>query len=120
MAASMFGHPSQHQHMIAGVQKALASPNTPKHLRPHLEKRMKMFKGKPITAAKPQNSPKAVKQGPGGPAAQSQIMGPPMPFQNAKGAANLAAPKGPQKGIGNGKTANAANVKGKRSGFYGG
>jgi len=112
----MFGHPSQHAHMVSGVQKALASPKTPKHLRPHLEKRMKTFKGLPITGAKPQNSPKGIKQGPGGPAAQSQIAAPPAPFQNAKGAANLAAAKGPMKGVGNGKSANSANIAGATQG----
>lgn len=74
----------------------------------------------PKTAAKAQNSPAAVKQGAGGPAAQSQLSGPPMPFQNAKNSANLPAPKGPMKGVGTGKTANAANIKGRRSKFYGG
>ena len=74
----------------------------------------------PKTATKPQNSPQSIKQGPGGPAAQSQIAAPPEPFRNSKGVANLPAPKGAQKGVGNGKTANAAGVKGKRSKFYGG
>lgn len=116
----MFGHPSQHSHMMSGVQKALKSSKTPAHLRPHLEARMKMFKGKPITGAtKVQNSPAAVKQGEGGPAAQSQLSGPPMPFQNRRNSANLPAPKGPMKGVGTGKSKNTANIKG-RSKFYGG
>jgi hypothetical protein len=45
--------------------------------------------GKPITAARPQNSPRNVKQGPGGPAAESQIAAPPEPFRNPRGAANF-------------------------------
>lgn len=36
----MFGDPKQNQHMMAGVKKAAASPKTPEHLRPHLEKRL--------------------------------------------------------------------------------
>src|SRR4051812_47146220 len=35
-----FGHPAQHQHMVSGLQKAIASPNTPAHLKPHLHKRL--------------------------------------------------------------------------------
>ena len=120
---NMFGHPSQHAHMMSGVQKALKSSKTPAHLRPHLEARMAKLNPKagynPKTAAKPQNSPATVKQGAGGPAAESQIKGPPMPFQNAKGAANLQRGRtnpAATKGLGNGKTAN----KLVRSKFYGG
>jgi hypothetical protein len=84
----MFGHPSQHSHMMSGVQAALKSSKTPKHLRPHLEKRMAKLNPKagynPKTAAKAQNTPKPIKQGAGGLAAQSQIAAPPMPFQNAQ------------------------------------
>lgn len=47
--------------------------------------------GRPITAARPQNKPQQVRQGPGGPAAQSQIAGPPAPFQNRYGVANVQA-----------------------------
>ena len=116
----MFGHPSQHQHMISGVKKALASPNTPKHLRPHLEKRMAKLNPKagynPKTAAKAQNKPAAIKTGGGTAAAQSQVAGPPAPFQNAKGVANLAATKGAMKGVGDGKSANAANIAGAKAG----
>jgi hypothetical protein len=36
----MFGDPKQHDHMMAGVKGAYASPNTPVHLRPHLAKRL--------------------------------------------------------------------------------
>ena len=73
----------------------------------------------PKTAAKAQNKPAAIKQGPGGPAAQSQISGPPMPFQNAKGTANLPAPKGAMKGVGSGKSANSANIAGAKQGLKG-
>ena len=36
----MFGHPSQHGHMMSGVERAVASPKTPAHLKPHLQKRL--------------------------------------------------------------------------------
>lgn len=36
----MFGDPRQHQHMMDGVKRAAASPKTPEHLRPHLQKRL--------------------------------------------------------------------------------
>ena len=36
----MFGHPSQHQHMMKGVSAAVKSPRTPKHLKPHLQSRL--------------------------------------------------------------------------------
>lgn len=36
----MFGHPSQEHHKLAGMAKAASSPNTPKHLRAHLQKRV--------------------------------------------------------------------------------
>jgi hypothetical protein len=36
-----FGDPFQQQHMIAGVKRAIASPNTPAHLRPHLTARLR-------------------------------------------------------------------------------
>ncbi len=115
----MFGHPSQHSHMMSGVQKALKSSKTPAHLRPHLEARMAKLNPKagynPKTAAKPQNSPGSIKQGAGGPAAQSQLSGPPAPFQNARGSANIAASKGAMKGVGNAKTANSANIAGSRA-----
>ena len=116
----MFGHPSQHSHMMSGVQKALKSSKTPKHLIPHLEARMKGPTAgfNPKTAAKPQNSPAGIKQGAGGPAAQSQISGPPMPFQNAKGAANLQRGRTnaiAMKGVGNSKTANSANIAGAKA-----
>ena len=73
----------------------------------------------PQTAATAQNTPKAVKQGPGGKAAESQIKGPPMPFQNKMNAANFQRGRTnptATKGLGNGKTAN----KLVRSKFYGG
>jgi hypothetical protein len=35
-----FSHPSQHQHKLAGMAKAAASPKTPEHLRAHLQKRV--------------------------------------------------------------------------------
>jgi hypothetical protein len=35
-----FGDPFQQQHMIAGVKRAMASPRTPSHLRPHLAARL--------------------------------------------------------------------------------
>jgi hypothetical protein len=35
-----FGDPFQQQHMMTGVQRAMASPNTPAHLRPHLQARL--------------------------------------------------------------------------------
>ena len=118
----MFGHPSQHKHMMSGVQKAIASKKTPAHLKPHLEARMTSGPRagfNPQTAATPQNTPKPIKQGAGGPAAQSQIAGPPAPFQNKLGAANLQRGRtnpAATKGLGNGKTAN----KLVRSKFYGG
>ena len=36
----MFGHPSQHQHMMKGVAAALKSSKTPKHMKPHLQNRL--------------------------------------------------------------------------------
>jgi len=118
----MFGHPSQHAHMLSGVAKAAASPKTPPHLKAHLEKRMKQLNPKagfnPQTAAKSQNKPAAIKQGGGGSAAQSQISGPPMPFQNKLGAANLQrgrANSAAMKGVGNGASANSANLAGTKA-----
>ena len=35
-----FSHPSQHAHKLAGMAKAAASPNTPAHLRQHLQQRV--------------------------------------------------------------------------------
>jgi hypothetical protein len=49
-----FRHPDMKQHMMRGVQKALASPNTPAHLKPHLQKRLSggtMFSKKMPNAA---------------------------------------------------------------------
>lgn len=37
----MFGDPRQHQHMMTGVRRALASPFTPPHLRTHLAQRIR-------------------------------------------------------------------------------
>jgi hypothetical protein len=36
-----FGEPHQHHHMIAGVEAALKSSRTPKHLKTHLAQRLK-------------------------------------------------------------------------------
>jgi len=36
----MFGHPSQHQHMMKGVAAAMKSHKTPKHLKAHLKNRL--------------------------------------------------------------------------------
>src|SRR5271157_2516178 len=36
----MFGHPSQHRHMMKGVAAAVKSRKTPKHLKPHLQSRL--------------------------------------------------------------------------------
>ncbi len=36
-----FGDPQHHGHMLRGVAAAAKSPNTPAHLRPHLEARMR-------------------------------------------------------------------------------
>jgi hypothetical protein len=36
----MFGHPSQHQHMMKGVAAAVKSCTTPKHLKTHLKNRL--------------------------------------------------------------------------------
>jgi len=36
----MFGHPSQDRHKLQGMAKAAASPKTPAHLRPHIQKRL--------------------------------------------------------------------------------
>lgn len=35
-----FGDPQHHPHMQAGIQAALRSPRTPKHLKPHLKNRL--------------------------------------------------------------------------------
>jgi hypothetical protein len=76
---------------------------------------VKKFKGRPITGAtRPQNRPANIRQGSGGPAAQSQISGPAMPFQSSRNALNLPAGNGPQKGVGDGRSRNAANVSGRQ------
>jgi hypothetical protein len=36
----MFGDKHQHAHMMDGVRKAAASPNTPAHLKAHLQQRL--------------------------------------------------------------------------------
>src|SRR5271165_4208533 len=38
--SAMFGHPSQHQHMMEGVAAAVKYRKTPKHLKPHLKNRL--------------------------------------------------------------------------------
>jgi hypothetical protein len=71
----------------------------------------------PKTAATPQNTPKAVKQGAGGPAAQSQLSGPPQPFQNKMNSANfqrLRTNPEATKGYGDGATPRTSNVVGKQ------
>jgi hypothetical protein len=35
-----FGHPSQQDHMMSGIRRAISSPRTPVHLKPHLQKRL--------------------------------------------------------------------------------
>jgi len=72
--------------------------------------------GKPITGAtKPQNEPQAIRQGGGTEAAQSQVSAPPAPFQNPLGAANFQHNRTNDNatvGVGNGRTPNAANLRG--------
>lgn len=95
----MFGNKSQHSHMMAGVAKAAASPNTPPHLKAHLEKRMAFHK----TGSKTQMKPKPVMKTNANTSAlaESQIKAPPEPFRNPKGAANVkvgsVAPKAKKK-----------------------
>jgi hypothetical protein len=36
----MFGQPNQHQHKLEGMRRAAASPRTPAHLRPHLQRQV--------------------------------------------------------------------------------
>lgn len=73
---------------------------------------MKKIKGQPITGAATEMKPGIGKQGGGGPAAQSQIMASPAPFQN---------PKGPLQSVANKKAPmNNGNKGGKKSAFYGG
>jgi hypothetical protein len=76
---------------------------------------LKKFKGRPITGAtRPQNRPANIRQGEGGLAAQSQLSGPPAPFQNAKGSANLrtGTNQSATVGVGDGRSRNAANIRG--------
>lgn len=101
------------EHMHAGIAAAHASPNTPAHLKPHLEQRMKKVKGKPITGAKTQMTFGQGKQGPGGPALQSQIKASPAPFAN---------PNGMLKPVAGSKPGGKPTTHGGKSnhGFYGG
>lgn len=87
---SMFGHSSQHGHMMAGVAKAAASPKTPAHLKAHLEKRMAKT---PNTVGKSQNKPGFVMKPKNSPLAEHQIQSPPEPFRNPMGAANVKVAK---------------------------
>jgi len=74
--------------------------------------------GKPITGAtRPQNRPQQIKQGPGGPAAESQIKASPAPFDSPFGAANFQRNRtndAATQGIGDGQSRNTANVSGGR------
>lgn len=87
----MFGHPSQHQHMLAGIKKAAASPKTPAHLKAHLEKRMNSN----LTGSRSQMKPKTpMKTTPDTSAlAEKQIAAPPQPFANPKGVLQKAPAK---------------------------
>jgi hypothetical protein len=90
----MWHHPD---HMFGGMAKAAKSSKTPKHLIPHLERHsMLKVKGKPITGAKPQNTPKAVMKTNTtrtSALAESQVKAPPEPFRNPKGVTKSVASK---------------------------
>jgi hypothetical protein len=57
-----FGHPSQQSHKLAGFAKAAKSPNTPAHLRSHLQNLSQggtMAKGKSFPMNKQRRGPMA-------------------------------------------------------------
>lgn len=69
----------------------------------------------PKTASRPQNSPRQIEQGEGGPAAESQIQASPSPFDSKWGAANYE--RGPvnndaRLNVGDGKSRNRAGISG--------
>src|SRR5581483_9631635 len=68
----------------------------------------------PKTGAKPQYAKGVGKSGEGSAALESQVKASPAPFANPKNAANLPAPKGPNKGLGSGKSPNANSVSGSK------
>lgn len=107
----MFGHPAQHGHMVSGLKNAIASPKTPAHLKPHLQKQlgrhMRNTPNAPVTAAKPQNKQGTVQATGNGAAAQSMIKQPPTPFRNP----NLKLSTPTKKVV--------PAKKGKKSAFYG-
>jgi len=98
-----FQHDFQRQHKLDGLSKAIHSPRTPAHLKPHLRAKLKEHSMaqspkagfNPKTAAKPEMQSGIGKKGPGSSQAESQVKAAPAPFKNPKGIAKLKVPKGP-------------------------
>lgn len=99
-----FQHQQQQDHKMRGIQKAIHSPRTPAHLKPHLRAKLKEHQMaqnprggfNPKTAAKPQMKPNLAVKSPRSQQAESRVKQAPAPFHNPFGIANAPAPAGPQ------------------------